>query len=119
MPGCRSSASTSSEDLDERKAVRSVLPLDDRGSLRAQTTAPGGEVECTQSQNCGLRAVVTTWPYAVLDLRAGYRLSPNWEVALGMNNVFDKRYYLSQDTLGLQLWYGEPRNFMLRIDAKF
>jgi outer-membrane receptor for ferric coprogen and ferric-rhodotorulic acid len=89
------------------------------GSLRAQTTAPGGEVECTQSQNCGLRAVVTTWPYAVLDLRAGYQLSPNWQVALSVNNVFDKRYFLSQDTRGLELWYGEPRNFMLRIDAKY
>jgi len=36
-----------------------------------------------------------------------------------MNNVFDKRYYLSQDTLGLENWYGDPRNFMLRIDAKY
>ncbi len=89
------------------------------GSLRAQTTAPGGKVECTQSQNCGLRAVVSTWPYAVLDLRAGYQLSRNWQVALSVNNVFDKRYYLSQETPGLERWYGEPRNFMLRIDAKY
>jgi outer membrane receptor for ferric coprogen and ferric-rhodotorulic acid len=91
------------------------------GSLRAQTTAPGGDIEgCdAQSQNCGLRAKVTMRPYAVLDLRAGYQLSPNWQVALSVNNVFDKRYYLSQNTSGLELWYGEPRNFMLRIDAKY
>ena len=87
--------------------------------MRAQTTAPGGEVECTQSQNCGLRAVVTTWPYAVLDLRAGYQLSPNWQVALSVNNVVDERYYLSQNTPNVGFWYGEPRNFMLRIDAKY
>ena len=59
------------------------------------------------------------WPYAVLDLRAGYQFSPNWQVALSVNNVFDERYYLSQDTPSLALWYGEPSNFMLRIDAKY
>jgi hypothetical protein len=26
---------------------------------------------------------------------------------------------VSQDTPGVELWYGEPRNFMLRIDAKY
>jgi outer-membrane receptor for ferric coprogen and ferric-rhodotorulic acid len=91
------------------------------GSLRAQSTAPGGEVlGCdAQSQNCGPRAEVTMWPYAVLDLRAGYQFSPNWLFALSVNNVFDKRYYLSQETPALAVWYGEPRNFMLRIDAKY
>ena len=91
------------------------------GGLRAQTVSPGAPIEyCdTPGQNCGLRAVVTTRPYAVLDLRAGYQLSRNWQVALSVNNVLDKRYYLSQDTPTLNLWYGEPRNFMLRIDAKY
>ena len=34
-----------------------------------------------------------------------------------VNNVLDKRYYLSQDNVNL--WYGDPRNFTLRIDAKY
>jgi outer membrane receptor for ferric coprogen and ferric-rhodotorulic acid len=91
------------------------------GSLRAQTTSPGAQVfSCNaQGQNCTLGTRVTMRPYAVLDLRAGYQLSPNWQVALSVNNILDKRYYLSQDTPSLALWYGEPRNFMLRIDAKF
>ena len=46
-------------------------------------------------------------------------ISPNWQVALSVNNVLDKRYYLSQDTPEFSVWYGEPRNFMLRIDAKY
>ena len=41
------------------------------------------------------------------------------QVALSVNNVFDKRYYLSQNTPLQSLWYGEPRNFMLWIDAKY
>jgi outer-membrane receptor for ferric coprogen and ferric-rhodotorulic acid len=91
------------------------------GALRAQTASPGAATEyCdAQGQNCGLGAEVTMRRYAVLDLRAGYQLSPNWQVALSVNNVFDKRYYLSQDTPTLGVWYGEPRNFVLRIDAKY
>jgi outer membrane receptor protein involved in Fe transport len=58
-------------------------------------------------------------PYAVLGLRAGYQLSPNWQVALSVNNVLDRNYILSQDPSTLALWYGDPRNFMLRIDAKY
>jgi outer membrane receptor for ferric coprogen and ferric-rhodotorulic acid len=55
----------------------------------------------------------------VLDLRAGYRLSPNWQVALSVNNVFDKRYCVSEDSPATGFWYSDPRNFMLRIDAKY
>jgi outer membrane receptor protein involved in Fe transport len=58
-----------------------------------------------------------TRPYAVFDLREGFRLDRNWQVALSVNNVLDKRYYLSQDNVNL--WHGDPRNFMLRIDAKY
>jgi outer-membrane receptor for ferric coprogen and ferric-rhodotorulic acid len=91
------------------------------GSLRAQTASPGEQVfSCdAQGQNCTLSPYVTTSPYAVLDLRAGYQLSRNWQVALSVNNVLDKRYYLSQDTPNVGFWYGEPRNFMFRFDAKF
>jgi outer-membrane receptor for ferric coprogen and ferric-rhodotorulic acid len=91
------------------------------GSLRAQTASPGEQVfSCdAQGQNCALSPFVTTRPYAVLDLRTGYQLSRNWQVALSVNNVVDKRYYLSQDTPNVGFWYGEPRNFMLRIDAKY
>ena len=95
------------------------------GSLRAQTASPGAPAtllgpKCdAQGQNCVLPVYVTMWPYAVLDLRAGYQLSDNWQVAVSVNNILDKRYYLSQNTPDVNLWYGEPRNFMLRIDAKY
>jgi outer-membrane receptor for ferric coprogen and ferric-rhodotorulic acid len=91
------------------------------GSLRAQTASPGAEVDVcnTPSQKCVLGTDVTMRAYAVLDLRAGYQLNRNWQVALSVNNVFDKRYYLSQNTPALDVWYGDPRNFLLRIDAKF
>jgi outer-membrane receptor for ferric coprogen and ferric-rhodotorulic acid len=91
------------------------------GSLRAQTASPGAPtLRCdAQLQHCGEGALVSTRPYAVLDLRAGYEFSPNWQVALSVNNVLDKRYFVSESTPAFSVWYGEPRNVMLRIDAKF
>ena len=89
------------------------------GALRAQTAAPGTQVYyCNaQLQNCALGMDVGTRSYAVFDLREGFRLNRNWQVALTVNNVLDKHYYLSQ--AGVNLWHGDPRNFMLRIDAKY
>jgi outer membrane receptor for ferric coprogen and ferric-rhodotorulic acid len=88
------------------------------GSLHAQTAAPGTEYALCNTQ-CVVGNSATLPSYAVVDLRTGYQLTRNWQVALSVNNVLDKRYYLSQDTPGLSLWYGDPRNFMFRIDAKF
>ena len=31
----------------------------------------------------------------------------------------NERYYLSQDTPQMNVWYGEPRNFMLRVEASY
>jgi outer membrane receptor for ferric coprogen and ferric-rhodotorulic acid len=89
--------------------------------LRAQTATPGAHVLFCDAQapSCVNGALATMRPYAVLDLRAAYQLNRNWQVALSVNNVFDKRYFLSQSTPELSVWYGDPSNFMLRVDAKF
>jgi TonB-dependent siderophore receptor len=91
------------------------------GGLRAQTAPPGAPIyKCdAQYQHCMQVVEVTASSYAVVDLRAAYKLTRNWQVALNVSNILDKRYYVSQNTPGLDLWYGDPRNFMLRIDAKF
>jgi TonB-dependent siderophore receptor len=56
--------------------------------------------------------------FAVLSPRIGYQINANWGAALTVNNLFDRVYY---QTIGSPLggsWYGEPRNFLLRIDGK-
>jgi len=92
------------------------------GDLRGQTGAPpGGPIyRCdAQGQNCASGGLVTIHPYAVVDMRAGYQLNSNWQIALSVNNTLDKRYYQSQNSPSFTLWYGEPRNVMLRVDAKY
>ena len=91
------------------------------GSLRAQTAARGSLlINCDRTfTSCVPTEVVGQSKYAVLDLRAAFELAENWDVALSVNNVSDKRYYLSQSSPELSLWYGEPRNVMLRVDARY
>lgn len=54
--------------------------------------------------------------YAVFNPRVSYRFNERWQTALTVNNIFDKYYY--EDFLGT-FWYGEPRNYFLRVDARF
>lgn len=55
--------------------------------------------------------------YAVLDLRAGFDIDSNWQLALSVNNALDKIYY---ESVGIgHNWYGEPRNVTLRIDGRY
>lgn len=56
--------------------------------------------------------------YAVIDLRLSYEITPHWRAALSVNNVFDRVYYEAIGSPGNGNWYGEPRNVLLRIDAK-
>ena len=57
--------------------------------------------------------------YAVVSPRIGYRFDEHWQVALTVNNLLDKHYY---QTIGIPSggsWYGDPRNYLLRLDARF
>ena len=56
--------------------------------------------------------------YAVVDLRGSFAFDANWKLALSLNNVFDKVYNQTWANL-FHSWYGEPRNFMLRLDGSF
>ena len=62
---------------------------------------------------------ITQGAYVVLDFRLGYQVDAHWRVALRVNNVFDKTYYESLGAPTGNNWYGEPRNFLLQINANF
>lgn len=57
--------------------------------------------------------------YAVFDVRAGFDVDRHWRAAVMVNNVLDKVYYESIQLPILRGWYGEPRNWMLRIDGRY
>lgn len=53
--------------------------------------------------------------YAVMGLRVGYRLSRKWQLAVNVDNVFDRIYYRTTGTPISGSWYGMPRNIMVSL----
>ena len=78
---------------------------------RSRTISPGNCPRCAN--------VTLVQPrYAVVDLRAGLRIDDHWQLALSLNNVFDTTYFETVNAFRRSYYYGEPRNVMLRIDAR-
>ncbi|MDR1646902.1 MAG: TonB-dependent siderophore receptor, partial [Zoogloeaceae bacterium] len=57
--------------------------------------------------------------YALVDASIGYRFSPLTELALNINNVFDKKYYARLGGNEVYTMYGEPRSWMLTVRSSF
>lgn len=57
--------------------------------------------------------------YALVDLRASFRIDSHWEAALTLNNVFNRTYYQSLGRLSGGNWYGDPRNWQLRTKWEY
>lgn len=53
--------------------------------------------------------VVRQGGYALLDLRAGYKLTEQVELSVNVNNVFDRSYYARISSTGRGNYYGSPR----------
>lgn len=57
--------------------------------------------------------------YAVWNALAEYRIDQNWQLALTVNNLFDKWYYRTVGSSALGNFYGEPRNWKLTLRGRF
>jgi outer membrane receptor for ferric coprogen and ferric-rhodotorulic acid len=56
---------------------------------------------------------------AIVDLQLGYRFSAHLDATLTVTNLLDKTYFQSMGTGGSGTYYGEPRNVMFTMRAKF
>lgn len=57
--------------------------------------------------------------YSVWDAHVNYRIDDRWNLALNVNNVFDKNYYATLGTPSGGNWYGEPRSATLTLRGQF
>jgi len=57
--------------------------------------------------------------YAVWNAMAEYQVDEHWTLAYNLNNVFDKKYYMTVGDSTGENWYGEPRNHMLTLRGTF
>ena len=59
--------------------------------------------------------------YALLDLMVGFKPTEHIDARLNLNNVFNKKYYVSitDSTARAENIYGDPRNLMLTVKYSF
>ncbi|WAP71204.1 TonB-dependent siderophore receptor [Jiella pelagia] len=57
--------------------------------------------------------------YEVVDLQLGYEFNENFSAKLRVNNLFDQKYYARVGSTSVFNFYGEERNAMLSLKAKF
>ncbi|MFK3737472.1 TonB-dependent siderophore receptor [Massilia sp. TN1-12] len=57
--------------------------------------------------------------YAVYNAMAAYRFNPTWSLQANVNNVFDKVYYAKYSPNTIGNYYGDPRNVLVSLRAKF
>lgn len=62
-----------------------------------------------------ISSVVRQPAYAVVDLRAGYKLSQQLSLSLNVNNLLDKTYYARISSTGRGNYYGSPRTVFATI----
>lgn len=70
----------------------------------------------TQSQTLSQVRDFTLPGFTVWNARAAYQWSPEVSLALNVNNIFDKRYYIpSYNAVNANNYYGDPRNVMFTL----
>ncbi|BES83227.1 TonB-dependent siderophore receptor [Pectobacterium araliae] len=57
--------------------------------------------------------------YATVSARLGYQINNNWNLALNVENLFDRTYYTTTSSSESGNWYGAPRNYMLSLRGNF
>ena len=66
-------------------------------------------VSATAPQGRSISSVVRQPAYAVVDLRAGYKVSEQLSLSLNVANLLDKNYYARISSTGRGNYYGTPR----------
>jgi len=70
----------------------------------------------SQSHTLGYERTYTVPGYTVWSARLAYQLTPEVNLAVNANNLFDKKYWVAGfNQLNGSNNYGEPRNFMLTV----
>ncbi|KDA92049.1 hypothetical protein T296_23425 [Pantoea agglomerans Eh318] len=87
--------------------------------ITAQTKTSVVSTSCDYAAGTCDNLVADQGFYSIFSSRLGYDINQNWNAAINVNNIFDRRYYSSLGSVEGGNWYGEPRNFVLSIQGKF
>jgi len=80
----------------------------------------GGGINAFSAQTAGTGTSSVRQPgYAIVNARVGYRIDEHLSVAVNLNNLLDKTYYARIMGNGRGNFYGEPRNIMATLRARY
>ena len=104
--------------IDPRHLFRLFTTYRLDGSLQGWTIGGGAQV---QSDSYVRSGTITSRQggYAVYNAMASYRFNDRYSVQINVNNLFDKVYYKKFAPTGIGYYYGDPRNVMVSLRAKF
>ncbi|MET0290404.1 MAG: TonB-dependent siderophore receptor [Pseudoxanthomonas sp.] len=105
-------------ELDPRHLLRVFSSYRLPGVLRDVRLGGGVQAQSETRATSG-QLVAHQSGYAVWNLMASYDLSDNVRLQLNANNVFDKVYYSKVNPSGWSNYYGNPRNLMFSVQARF
>lgn len=89
----------------------------DRGALDGFSL--GGGVIYSSALKSATVPQIRQGPFAVVNGQIGYRITPRIEVTAALNNIFDRKYYQRVSYLGQSNYFGEPRNVLFSIRARY
>lgn len=56
---------------------------------------------------------------AIYNVFGAYRITPNWNLALNVDNLFDKKYFANVGSTATGNFYGAPRSYRLTLHGTF
>jgi outer membrane receptor for ferric coprogen and ferric-rhodotorulic acid len=95
------------------------------GTLHAQSSIFAQTYSCALENPQGRcltgyqNALIVQKSYVVVSPRIAYEIDRHWQLALTANNVLDRRYFQTLGSASGGSWYGEPRNFLIRLDGRY
>lgn len=125
---------TSSYEHDPSKEGDTYSPYTAKHILRAYTTfnLPGPAYRWTVGAGAQVQSrtknTINSYPYTleqggfvVYDASVHYKITDKIKASFIVNNIFDRRYFLNVNNRALSMnsYYGDPRNFLLRISAEY
>ncbi len=103
---------------DPRHLLRLFTTYELGGALQGWTVGGGAQVQSDSYVTAG-GLTVRHGGYAIYNAMLGYRFNDAWSVQLNVNNLSDKVYYKKYTTTGISNYYGDPRNALLTLRARF
>jgi len=106
--------------IDPRHAARLFARWRPGGPLQGWTLGGGARIQSGTRADLG-GVTARQGGYALFDALVGYRVNATYTVQLNVNNLFDKVYYakFAPNSTYFNNYYGEPRNVMLSLRARF